>query len=84
MYWGTVKPGWKLEVMAILGKSAPSGATTTGREKVITAHSKQSIKSFPLSPPCCNSLFGFGVLLSLHSVVYDDSNTGTLVLGIWT
>ena len=26
----------------------------------------------------------FGVLLSLHSVVYDDSNTGTLVLGTWT
>ena len=33
---------------------------------------------------CCNSLFGFGVLLSLHSVVYDDSNTGTMVLGTWT
>ena len=70
--------------MAILGKSAPSGATTTGREKVITAHSKQSIKSFPLSPPFGNSLFGFWGSSSSFSVVYDDSNTGTMVLGSWT
>ena len=35
-------------------------------------------------PSVVTASSAFGVLLSLHSVVYDDSNTGTVVLGTWT